>query len=81
MHRESKKRIVKLEQRIWAKLTFWPTDDDGFLEALGITERQKEKYKRINPGGVAGYDEIEALNSTAATDWADFEGEPGKEGG
>ena len=66
MLREIKKRIVKLEQRIWAKLTFWPTDDDGFLECLGV---DKEKYRMTNPDGSNGFDVIRALGTTAAEDW------------
>ena len=66
MLREIKMRIKQLEQRIWAKLTSWPDDDDGFLECLGV---DKEKYHMKNPDGSNGFDVIRALSDTAAEDW------------
>lgn len=72
MLREIKKRIKQLEQRIWAKLTSWPDDDDGFISALGLNESEKKMFQRQNPGGV-GYDIVGALSFTAARDWGDGE--------
>ncbi len=66
--RAIKKRLRELEKRIWAKLTFWPGDDDGFLAALGVN---REQYRTKNPDGSTGYDVIRALNDTALQDWAE----------
>lgn len=61
-----KKRLRALEQRILAKLPFWPDDGDSFLESLGA---DKGKYIVKNPDGSIGYDAIRALSDTAAEDW------------
>ena len=66
MLRAIKKRLRELEQRIWAKLPFWPGDGDDFLECLGV---DKEKYSMENPDGSIGYDVVRALGDTAAEDW------------
>lgn len=68
MLREIKKRIKQLEQKIWAKLPFWPDDEDGFISALSV---DPGKYLTINPDGSSGYDVIRALNDTALQDWAE----------
>lgn len=68
MLRAIKKRIKVLEQRLLAKLLFWPDDGDSFLESLGA---DKGKYIVKNPDGSIGYDVIRALNDTAAEDWAE----------
>lgn len=71
MLRAIKKRLRELEQRIWTRLALWPTDDDAFISALGLNESEKKMFQRQNPGGVIGYDIVEALSFTAARDWRD----------
>lgn len=66
MHREIEKRLKVLEQKIWAKLLFWPDDSDGFIAALG---RDPDEYRVCNPDGSIGFDAITALSITAAEDW------------
>lgn len=63
---EIKKRLRALEQRIWAKLPFWPDDEDGFISALSV---DPGKYLTINPDRSTGYDAVRALSDTAAEDW------------
>ncbi|MFR3145663.1 MAG: hypothetical protein ACLTOT_15715 [Eubacterium callanderi] len=47
----------------------FPSDEDGFLEALGIN---REKYAVELPDGSTGYDFLQALNDTAADeDWSE----------
>ncbi len=66
MIREIKKRLKRLEQRIWTKLPLWPDDSDGFLAALGVDNR---RYAVTNPNGSTGFDTIRALSDLAAEDW------------
>ncbi|MBR0199425.1 MAG: hypothetical protein IJQ42_04580 [Oscillospiraceae bacterium] len=66
MLRAIKERLRELEQRIWAKLPFWPDDGDSFLESLGV---DRGKYIVKNPDGSIGYDAIRALSDTAVRDW------------
>ena len=66
MLRAIKKRIKVLEQRLLAKLPFWPDDGDSFLESLGV---DKGKYIVKNPDGSIGYDVIRALSDSAVQDW------------
>ena len=56
-----KERVKRLEKTVKETILF-PGNEDGFLTALGVNERDFEK-----PGG--GYDFIAALNSLAAEDW------------
>lgn len=66
MIREIKKRLERLEQRIWIRLPLWPDDSDGFLAALGVDNR---RYEVTNPNGSTGFDAISALSDLAAEEW------------
>ena len=66
-----KNRLRALEHRLMNLFPRWASDDDGFLEALGISGPEKEKYRRINPDGSEGFDILNALNKLAATAWED----------
>ena len=68
-----KKRLHLLEKRLIAKILRWPTDEDEFVDALGLEPDEKKMFQRENPGGVIGYDIVEALSFTAARDWRDDE--------
>lgn len=58
-----KERLKRLEGAIKnASRNLYPGNEDGFLTALGVNEKDFEA-----PGG--GYDFIAALNATAAEDW------------
>ena len=58
-----KERIKRLEKAIGtASRNLYPGNEDGFLTALGVNEKDFEA-----PGG--GYDFIAALTATAAQDW------------
>lgn len=70
MLREIRRRLERLERRIWAQLPFWPSDDDGFIAALGVNP---ERFKIINADGSGGYDPIAALSITAKADWRERE--------
>lgn len=49
---------------------FFPGNDDGFLEALGV---DPEKYKHVAPDGTVGYDFLAALNDQAREVWEDYD--------
>lgn len=58
-----KERIKRLEALVNSKArSLYPGNEDGFLTALGVNEKDFEA-----PGG--GYDFIAALNATAADSW------------
>lgn len=58
-----KSRIERLEMALKeARRNLYPGNEDGFLTALGVNEKDFEKQ-----GG--GYDFIAALTATAAEDW------------
>lgn len=61
-----KERIKRLEKVIeTARRNLYPGDEDGFISALGVNEKDFEA-----PGG--GFDFIAALNATAAEDWGEY---------
>lgn len=66
-----KNRLLTLERRLMSLFPRWPSDDDGFLAALGISGPDREKIKRRNADGSEGYDELAALNAIAADVWRD----------
>lgn len=66
-----KSRLLALERRLMNLFPRWASDDDGFLEALGISEADKDKFKRKNPDGSEGYDDLAVLNALAPDVWRD----------
>ena len=59
-----KERIRRLERAIRETILF-PGNEDGFITALGVNEKDFE-----TPDG--GYDFLSALNATAAEDWGEY---------
>lgn len=66
-----RKRLNDLEHRLMNLLPLWPGDGDNFLEALGISGPEKEKYRRKNPDDSEGYDILAVLNALAPDVWRD----------
>lgn len=66
-----RKRLNDLEHRLMNLFPRWASDDDGFLEALGISEADKDKFKRKNPDGSEGFDILAVLNALAPDVWRD----------
>ena len=66
-----KSRLLALERRLMNLLPLWPGDGDNFLEALGISGPDMEKFKRKNPDGSTGYDDLAVLNALAPDVWRD----------
>ena len=65
------KRIDKLiKQAIHLSVsfvrTYFPGNDDGFMDALGV---DPEKYKHVASDGTVGYDFMAALNDVAKECW------------
>lgn len=48
----------------------YDTDEDGFIEALGV---DPENYRIDYPNGDHGYDMLKALNSIVPELWKDYE--------
>lgn len=63
-----KNRLFALERRLMSLFPRWPSDDDGFLAALGV---DLHKYERKNHDGGVGFDVLAALNAIAADVWRD----------
>ena len=67
------KRIDKLIKqadhlaRSFAQL-FFPGNDDGFIDALGV---YPERYKHVASDGTVGYDFMAALNDVAKECWSE----------
>ena len=66
-----RKRLSDLEHRLINQPPLWPGDGDNFLEALGISEADKDRFKRKNPDGSEGYDILAVLNALAPDVWRD----------
>ena len=49
---------------------FFPGNDDGFIDALGV---DPEKYKLVASDGTVGYDFMVALNDVAKECWSEEE--------
>ena len=56
-----KERLLHLEKALRERGIHYPGNEDNFVTALGVNEKDFEK------GG--GFDFISALNETAAEDW------------
>lgn len=61
------KKIDRLLQKALELEGAADTNEDGFIEALGLLP---EAYREQLPGGAYQFNTLQALSDTALTDWA-----------